>query len=200
MKHQLFVQSFFALLSTAIALPVFSAEPAPKYNVLLLMSDEHTTRVLGCYGNPVIKTPALDSLAAHGMRFTAAYCQDPICVPSRTSMLTGKMGSNVNSFDNTLRTLSDKETTLADVFVKSGYKATWLGKTHWAGRSGFSEGEPKGKNKEGSAGRLPQNAQAIENPVSENYETMIADAAVKHLKEDAGKPFFLGMDITYPSL
>ena len=54
-----------------------------KRNVLFLMADEHSPRVLGCYGNPVIRTPNLDALAAQGTRFTSAYTPCPICVPAR---------------------------------------------------------------------------------------------------------------------
>jgi choline-sulfatase len=54
-------------------------------NLLFIMSDEHSRRVLGCYGHPMIRTPNLDALAARGVRFTDSYCNSPICVPSRAS-------------------------------------------------------------------------------------------------------------------
>ena len=57
-------------------------------NLLFIMSDEHSKRVLGCNGNPLIRTPNLDRLAAGGVHFTDAYCNSPICVPSRTSEMT----------------------------------------------------------------------------------------------------------------
>jgi choline-sulfatase len=50
-------------------------------NVLVIMSDQHSRRILGCYGNDVVQTPNLDRLAARGTRFTDAYCNCPICVP-----------------------------------------------------------------------------------------------------------------------
>ena len=50
-------------------------------NVLFINSDQHSKRVLGCYGNPVVRTPHLDGLAARGTRFANAYCPTPICVP-----------------------------------------------------------------------------------------------------------------------
>ena len=58
-------------------------------NVLFIMSDEHTREVAGCYGNPVVRTPTLDALAARGVVFDNAYCNSPICVPSRASLATG---------------------------------------------------------------------------------------------------------------
>lgn len=61
----------------------------PK-NHLFLMSDEHSRRVMGCYGDTIVKTPNLDKLAASGTRFTNAYTPSPICVPARASLATGR--------------------------------------------------------------------------------------------------------------
>ncbi|MCL5271293.1 MAG: sulfatase-like hydrolase/transferase [bacterium] len=58
-------------------------------NILILYSDQHNARVLGCAGHPDVKTPRLDGLAAAGVRFERAYCQDGICCPSRTTLMTG---------------------------------------------------------------------------------------------------------------
>ena len=58
-------------------------------NVLLILSDEHSREIAGCYGNPLVKTPNLDALAARGVVFENAYCNSPICVPSRASLATG---------------------------------------------------------------------------------------------------------------
>ena len=74
----LLVSSFFILVSS------LSAKP----NVLFIASDDLRMN-LGCYGDPVAKTPHLDSIAARGTTFTRAYCQQAVCNPSRSSMLTG---------------------------------------------------------------------------------------------------------------
>ena len=104
----------------------------PNGNVLFLMSDEHTPKVLGCYGDKLVKTPTLDALAASGVRFTAAYCQNPICVPSRVSLVSGRMPCHLDTFGNSPNNQKyEGVTTLADVFVQAGYHAAWLGKTHW---------------------------------------------------------------------
>ena len=64
------------------------------------MSDEHSIKHLGCYGNPIVKTPNLDAMAAKGATFTSAYCSTPICVPSRASLATGKYQHQVGYWDN----------------------------------------------------------------------------------------------------
>ena len=58
-------------------------------NVLLILSDEHSREITGCYGNALVRTPNLDALAARGVVFENAYCNSPICVPSRASLATG---------------------------------------------------------------------------------------------------------------
>ena len=57
-------------------------------NDLFILSDEHSRRVLGCYGHGMIRTPNLDRLAARGIRFADAYCNSPICVPSQVMFAT----------------------------------------------------------------------------------------------------------------
>lgn len=72
----------------------------PIENVLIICSDEHTRSVLGCHGNTHVETPALDALAARGTRFANAYCNAPICVPSRASLATGLPIHEIPSWDN----------------------------------------------------------------------------------------------------
>ncbi len=69
-------------------------------NLLILMSDEHSRKVLGCYGNSLIQTPNLDRLAARGTLFTDAYTPCPICVPARASLATGYYGHATGHWDN----------------------------------------------------------------------------------------------------
>jgi len=69
-------------------------------NTLVIMADEHSRKVLGCYGNASVQTPNLDRLAGQGVLFENAYCNSPICVPSRASFITGRYAHEVGSWDN----------------------------------------------------------------------------------------------------
>ncbi len=71
-------------------------------NLLVIMSDEHQARAMGCAGHPFVKTPNLDKLAARGMRFTNAYTPSPICVPARASFATGQYAHQNRLWDNAM--------------------------------------------------------------------------------------------------
>lgn len=69
-------------------------------NVLVLMSDQHSSKVLGCAGHDVVRTPNIDALAGGGTRFTAAYTNSPICVPARAAWATGLYVHETRCWDN----------------------------------------------------------------------------------------------------
>jgi len=71
-------------------------------NLLILMSDEHQARAMGCAGHPLVRTPNLDRLAARGLRFTNAYTPTPICVPARASFATGLFPHQTRLWDNSM--------------------------------------------------------------------------------------------------
>lgn len=177
-----------------------AATTAGPYNVLVLMTDEHNPRILGCAGDPLVQTPTLDSLAATGVRFTAAYCQNPICVPSRVSLVSGRMPSNLNTFGNTENQRYEDVTTLADLFMKAGYQVAWLGKSHW-GNPRFPNYAPRemGENGRGERGnRLPQQSVVSTWPVERNPEHLTANAALEFLGKHKDRPFFLGVSFSKP--
>ncbi|MEM1048375.1 MAG: sulfatase-like hydrolase/transferase [Pseudomonadota bacterium] len=71
-------------------------------NLLVIMSDEHQARALGCAGHAFVQTPHLDRLAARGMRFTDAYTPSPICVPARAGFATGRYVHETRLWDNAM--------------------------------------------------------------------------------------------------
>ena len=71
-------------------------------NLLVIMSDEHQARALGCAGHPFVQTPNLDRLARRGMRFSNAYTPSPICVPARAAFATGKYVHQTRYWDNAM--------------------------------------------------------------------------------------------------
>jgi len=82
-----------ALLALGLFLhlpPVAHATQKKPLNILLVLSDDQSAPHVGCYGNPDVKTPNLDKFATQGMRFNRAYVTCPQCVPSRSSIMTGR--------------------------------------------------------------------------------------------------------------
>ena len=115
-----------------------SASPGPP-NLLIIMSDEHAPQFSGAYGHPLVQTPRLDRLAAEGVLFENAYCNSPLCVPSRMSFMTGRYVSAIGVWDNATPLASDIPT-WAHVLRAAGYDAVLAGKQHFVGpdkRHGF---------------------------------------------------------------
>ncbi len=108
----------------------------PK-NVLLLMSDQHTPTALGANGDSVAHTPNLDALARSGVRFEHAYCTNPVCLPSRASMLTGLYTHHNGCYSNETPWPYEHKT-LAHYFHDSGYMTSLIGKMH------FDDGQTHG--------------------------------------------------------
>ena len=88
---------FFAVLLFVMPFLSSAQIKAKKTNVLLIVVDDLNTS-LGCYGNKQVKTPNIDRLAAMGVMFDRAYCQYPLCNPSRVSFLSGKRPENTGVY------------------------------------------------------------------------------------------------------
>jgi choline-sulfatase len=106
------------------------SESRKQPNVLLLMSDQHKRSCMGACGDGVAKTPNLDALAADSVRFSNAYCTDPVCTPSRASILTGLYSHHHGALDNS-RPYSHEIPTLAHHFNRAGYMTALIGKMHF---------------------------------------------------------------------
>ena len=109
-----------------LALPSASSRP----NVLLVMTDQHRADAMGAYGNKVIHTPNLDSLAKGGVLFTECWVQHPVCMPSRASIFTGRYPSAHRVRTNGV-SLPRSEKTLAQVFLEGGHRTGGAGKFHF---------------------------------------------------------------------
>ena len=108
-------------------------------NLLFIMSDQHSRRVLGCHGNPLARTPNLDRLAAAGTRFTNAYCPTPICVPSRASFATGRHAHAIGSWDNAAPYTGAEAASWGHRLTEQGHRVTTIGKLHYR-----AENDPTG--------------------------------------------------------
>ena len=108
-----------------------AGEEARRLNVLFLISDDLNNN-LGCYGDPLAKTPNIDKLAARGVRFERAYCTYPLCGPSRNSFLTGLYPNSSGILGNAqiFRQTIPKHTSLPQAFRHDGYLATRIGKLY----------------------------------------------------------------------
>lgn len=110
-------------------------------NILLIMADQLAPQFTGTYGHKVVKTPHLDALAARGRRFDAAYCNSPLCAPSRASFMTGQPISRIGTWDNAAEFPAGIPT-FAHGLNRLGYTTCLSGKMHFVGPDqlhGFQE-------------------------------------------------------------
>jgi choline-sulfatase len=104
----------------------------PKPNILLIMADQLTAKALPMYGHKIVKAPNLARLAERSAVFTNAYCNFPICAPSRFSMLSGRFAHSIGAFDNASE-FAASTPTIAHYLDNLGYRTTLCGKMHFVG-------------------------------------------------------------------
>ena len=101
-------------------------------NILLVQCDQLGALALPAYGHPAVRAPHIDSLAERGVVFENAYCNFPICAPSRFSMLSGKLASEVGAYDNGAE-FAASQPTLTHYLRLLGYQTCLSGKMHFVG-------------------------------------------------------------------
>ena len=105
-----------------------------KPNVILLFTDQHSKKVMGFEGHPDVITPNLDHLAGESVVFNRAYCTQGICVPSRSSLMTGLTVRTMGFVNNDGSTsVMDDAVSMASIFQQNGYKTYAFGKRHLRG-------------------------------------------------------------------
>ncbi|GAA4333112.1 sulfatase-like hydrolase/transferase [Pigmentiphaga soli] len=98
-------------------------------NFLLIITDQHRADHLGCYGNPIVRTPHIDSLAQRGWRANRFYVSNPACMPNRATLMTGRMPSVHRVRSNGIP-LSLQATTFVELLAAAGYHTVSSGKIH----------------------------------------------------------------------
>src|SRR5258706_12852774 len=98
-------------------------------NFLFIMTDQQRADHLACYGNQVIRTTSIDHLAQAGTRFDNFYVATPICMPNRSTIMTGRMPSLHGARQNGIP-LSLNATTLVEIMRAAGYQTALIGKCH----------------------------------------------------------------------
>ena len=106
-----------------------------KMNVILFITDALRGDHLACAGNNIVKTPNIDRLASEGVRFSAHFCTNPICMPNRASLATG-VYPNVHGVRSNGINLREDIPTIAQTLRKKGWHTASIGKIHhqyWLG-------------------------------------------------------------------
>ena len=107
-------------------------------NFVIIMTDQHSKKMLGCYGHDQVKTPNLDKFAADGVRFTSAYTNSPLCVPARSGFVTGRYIHETRCWDNAIAYKGDQKG-WQHILPENGHRCVSIGKLHYR-----SEGDPIG--------------------------------------------------------
>lgn len=205
---------------TLLSVSAFAAEP--RRNVLFIAADD-LRNDLGCYGHPAVKTPNLDRLAKRGMMFNRAYCQQALCNPSRSSLMTGLRPDTLRIWDlpTHFREVKPDVVTLPECFKKHGYFTQNIGKVYHNWRQKI-HGDPQSWsvpavmhfNSHGNdkplveSGKLPPNlaearrTECRDVPDEAYFDGRIAAKAVRALGQLKRKdrPFFLAVGFWKPHL
>ncbi|HPA17991.1 MAG TPA: sulfatase-like hydrolase/transferase [Verrucomicrobiae bacterium] len=157
------------------------AKGAP--NLLFILTDQQYAGAMSCAGNLDVSTPAIDSLAARGVRFESAYCSQPLCLPSRVAMVTGAYPHEFEATHNAPKWERALVPLLGSVLSAGGYQCAWFGKWHLPL-------EPSKTAEHGFA--------IVEHDRGRGNDERIAGAVSRFLARPDGRPFFVVASFTNP--
>jgi len=215
MKRLILITILMVLAAQVAFLPAArpsAAGPRPKYNVILIASDD-LRATLGSYGNTIVKTPNLDKLADRGVRFNRAYTQFPLCNPSRSSLLTGKYPTQTEVMDNEhyFRALHPELVSLPQHFKANGYVSLRAGKIFHGGIDDTDAWTEGGETRNFTgAKRPPSNPDSADRTAhsdrivvldgngEDSGDYRMATQAIEYLEKYKDQPFFLALGMAKP--
>lgn len=188
MKNQLKFTSFISAGLLLSGAPVLLAQKKEKKpNILFIITDQQFAEAMSCrMGNQFLKTPNMDKLAAEGVVFTQAYCSNPISVPSRSSMFTGRythetgMTRNPKVKEPAPEVYNSKLINMGQYFQQAGYQTAYYGKSHLM----YELGNVK--------------ESGFEKVIESDVDSVVSLDAVNYLKTKPAKPFLLVASFTNP--
>ena len=203
------LKRLFIAIQFLLALTAFSA--TRPLNLLFILTDNHGAWTLGCYGNKEILTPNIDRLAAQGMLFTRAYCNNSVCSPSRASFLTGLLPSQhgVHAYIPDAAQVGPKVycviqefRTLPEILAEAGYVCGLAGKWHLGDNLHPQKGFTYWFTKKGGHTATFYNDDLIWNGKvyqEPRYTTdVITEHALEFIDQNQKRPFFLYLSYNGP--
>ena len=174
------------MLSLAVACSIIHS---PRPNVVFIFSDDHARQAISAYGSKLMQTPAIDQLAREGVRFDRHYTANPLCAPSRASLLTGKL-SHINGHIDNETKFDGSQETFPKLLQQAGYQTAWIGKWHLeSAPTGFNywdilpgQGNYYNPDFINSAGTYRESGYVTD---------LITQKAKKWIKDATGQPFCL---------
>lgn len=192
MNHVFFSRKFLCgtLSCLLLAFSASSQQQRQRLNVIYMMSDDHGYQAISAYGYGLNKTPNIDALAAHGVRFNRACVTNSICGPSRAVMLTGQY-NHLNGMIDNYRKFDSSQNTVARVLQGAGYQTAIVGKWHLGS-------PPQGFNYscivpgQGNYYNPEFIEQGVQRKIPGYVTNITTDLALQWLDQrDKSKPFFL---------